>query len=287
MTADTITLANWEQIHEYANRPGWIFRGHQKEGWELQTSIERCCNRHQIPPNERRATEDRIFREFRRIYHQYALHLPGRGAIVEWLSLMQHHGAPTRLLDFTYSVYVAAYFATEVAEGDCAIWAIDSPWLREQAMEILHANGKEQEIVARLSHRFNEEDEDVASKSFFSAPYVRAAWPINAFRLNERLRIQQGIFLVPGDVSQTFVENLDAIPEAKDRLIKIVVPSALISEARKQLFFMSISRTSLFPGLDGYAQSLGVYSPALKPLFDPVGTTTEPHDSMINIGSVH
>ena len=59
---------------------------------------------------KRAAVEIRLSREFRRAYHDYATHIPSQGSVIEWLALMQHHGAPTRLLDFSYSVYVAAYF---------------------------------------------------------------------------------------------------------------------------------------------------------------------------------
>ena len=38
---------------------------------------------------------------------------------------MQHHGAPTRLIDFTWSPYVAAFFALERATGDAAVWAVN------------------------------------------------------------------------------------------------------------------------------------------------------------------
>jgi FRG domain len=183
---------------------------------------------------------------------------------------MQHHGAPTRLLDFTYSLYVAAYFATEEAEQDCAIWAVDGCWLRRQASEILRANGKRRETTDRMFARFQKEkDEKIVRELFFCEPYVPVASSINPFRLNARLHIQQGVFLIPGDVSRTFVENLDAIPDANpDRFIKIMIPVALVPDARKHLFSMSISRTSLFPGLDGYARSLGIYSPALEQPFE-------------------
>ena len=57
------------------------------------------------------------------------------------------------------------------------------------------------------------------------APYVAAAWPINAFHLNQRLRIQQGAFLIPGDISKPFMTNLEALPghDSKDNLLKIVI----------------------------------------------------------------
>ena len=62
---------------------------------------------------------------------------------------MQHHGAPTRLLDFTYSIYIAAYFALENADpkadpdGSCAIWAVNGVWAMEQSMKRLRSENKE------------------------------------------------------------------------------------------------------------------------------------------------
>src|SRR5438093_2893211 len=44
---------------------------------------------------------------------------------LEWLALMQHYGAPTRLLDFTYSFWIALFFAFEEAENDCSVVALD------------------------------------------------------------------------------------------------------------------------------------------------------------------
>lgn len=53
--------------------------------------------------------------------------------VIEWLALMQHFGAPTRLLDFTQSPYVATYFAVEDATEDSVIWAVNESWVRNQA----------------------------------------------------------------------------------------------------------------------------------------------------------
>jgi hypothetical protein len=96
----------------------WLFRGQRSHSWELETSLERCCNRQKISPQHRSRIEQELFREFRRTYQQYSQHIPDLDSAIEWLSLMQHHGAPTRLLDFTYSIYVAAYFALEAADGE-------------------------------------------------------------------------------------------------------------------------------------------------------------------------
>lgn len=262
----TVPLKKWEGLHPYAARRGWLFRGERSTGWTLKTTLERCCDRLEVRPGLRRTIEDRIIREFRRAYHQFARHVPKRDAIVEWLSIMQHHGAPTRLLDFTYSVYIAAYFALEEAEDDCVVWAIDGPWALQRSAALLRSAGKRG--TGRMLKPFMDDDERVVQALFMVKPYVSAAWPINAFRLNDGLRAQQGAFLIQGDISRPFIENLWAIAtdRATDGILRILIPNTLRKEALRRLWSMNISRAALFPGLDGFARSLGVnhslFSPA-------------------------
>jgi hypothetical protein len=272
----TRTLKSWEEIHQY-RRPGWIYRGHEAASWNFETTLERCCNRHSIPADKRLAIERELCREFRRAYHQYALHVPNTSAIVEWLSLMQHYGAPTRLLDFTYSIYVAAYFAAERATQDCAVWALNPIWALEQSVALLRSEGKQDAQLNELKATFLEGTEAIAEPLFIEIPTVRVACPINPFRLNERLRIQKGVFLIPGNVEVRFMENLSNMPGYDDEgnLVKLVIPASMVGEARKELFDMNITRRSLFPGLEGYAQALGVYHPVFNP-DEPI------HKSVVN-----
>jgi hypothetical protein len=262
----TIELRSWGEIHEYA-KAGWLFRGQRVAAWPLKTSLERCCDRLGVPSSKRRLIEKRIIREFRRAYHQFAAHVPDRDATLEWLGIMQHHGAPTRLLDFTYSIYVAAYFAVEEASAESAsvVWAINAPWATQTAAALLRAGGKLD--ARRLPRAFTDDDEKVAQRLFMDKPFVAAAWPISPFRLNERLRVQEGAFLVPGDASKSFALNLAALSGGKETefLLKIVIPESLRHNALKHLWAMNISRAALFPGLDGFARTLGIN----HSLFDP------------------
>jgi hypothetical protein len=257
-------LRKWNDIHQYA-LPRWLFRGQSPASSDMKTSIERCFERERIPAGQRSTLETELLREFKRAYHQFAYHVPTPGHTLEWLSVMQHHGAPTRLLDFTYSIYVAAYFALETADMDCAVLAVYGPWLSRESIRKLGKAGKRN--VGKLKVLTSEEQEKVIDQCFFSPPFVRTASPLNPFRLNERLRIQKGVFVIPGDPTIGFMDNLQALSgyDSAEHIVQIIIPVTMRREALQQLYNMNISRTSLFPGLDGYARSLGVYHPAFDP----------------------
>jgi len=160
---------------------------------------------------------------------------------------------------------VAAYFALENAfEKDCAVWAVNGPWALNESIRVMKHCGKEDADV--LKDLYDEKHKGVFQEFFLDDPAVACASPQNPFRLNQRLRIQNGVFLIPGSVAIPFEENLRAMPGHKDttKVIRLVIPRACRRGALRQLFDMNISRTSLFPGLDGYARTLGVYHPALE-----------------------
>ncbi len=262
------TIRTWDDLHTFV-KEGRIFRGQRDAHWHLESSIERCALRNSIPPTQRPDFEQRLFREFRRTYHLYGAQPPSPDSLVEWLSLMQHHGGPTRLQDFTYSLYVAAYFATEQADTDSAVWSIDRRWLLAKATEQLKRTGKNGPALDTMRHRipFEQDDEKNAAQLFLEAPFARACWPINAFRLNQRLVTQRGLFLTTGDITLSLEQNLLAIAgsDAKSNITKIVIPRRLRNEVIRKLFTMGVSRTTLFPGLDGFAQSLAVWHSAYEP----------------------
>jgi len=269
-------IDSWDDINKLARehaqdrgQRAWIYRGQRSNDPNLKTSLERCYERQGVLGANRRRLESELLREFKRAYHQYAHHLPTPDSVVEWLSVMQHHGAPTRLLDFTYSIYVAVYFALErlkKEDKECALWVVDGKWVLNESVEALVRNGKPE--AKRLLELMQESTEKICSEVLFDSPDVKSAIPLNPFRLNERLRIQKGVFLVPTDIGTSFMDNLRALPGygQDDHVVQYILPASVREEAIEALYYMNISRTSLFPGLDGYAQSLGVYHSSFNPV---------------------
>jgi hypothetical protein len=76
--------------------------------------------------------------------------------------------------------------------------------------------------------------------------------------MNERLTIQQGLFLCPAIVRQSFEQNLEATRLQGTTIEKLTFPASLREDILAELNKMNINRATLFPGLDGFAQSLAV-----------------------------
>src|ERR1051325_10040142 len=122
----TVKVNSWKDARNVqSDLQGWRFRGHTVSSWRLSSRLEREAKQVGCEIDKLANRERWILREFRRRAHHYLTNLPDENQLIEWLALIQHHGGPTRLLDFSYSFYVAAFFAMEFATGDAAIWAID------------------------------------------------------------------------------------------------------------------------------------------------------------------
>ena len=98
-----------------------------KRGVALYSSLSRYLLTYGVNQAVWSEQESRILRIFKRKAHLLLEHLPDEDDSFEWLALMQHHGAPTRLLDFTWSPFVAAFFALERATSQAMPGLLDTP----------------------------------------------------------------------------------------------------------------------------------------------------------------
>jgi FRG domain len=108
---------SWVQTREVASLlVRWVYRGHSDIRWPLETTLYRGGQRFRCPPEILADREAWILRQFQRRAHHYLTDPPSSEQRLEWLALIQHFGGPTRLLDFSHSFYVAAFFAIEGAD---------------------------------------------------------------------------------------------------------------------------------------------------------------------------
>ena len=261
---------NWRAARnigeQLADLRDWAFRGQSVASWRLTSTLERILPRfHNNRLSLSIGEEVRVLKEFQKRAHHHLRSPPEMSETLEWLSMLQHHGAPTRLLDFSYSYYVACFFAFQDVTREAAVWGASILNLECRAEEVCgdvmsKCSGNSSQLIDCF---LNEEQSDLV------------VFDVEPRRLTERQSAQQGLFLFPGDISRRFEENFygkkfdqrkqiqpsRVIEHKRDRslvdeglmedLIKIVLPVEMRTEAFRDFRAMNINASTLFPGLDG------------------------------------
>ena len=111
-------IKSWDKFLEFKKSELtdiWVYRG-QGDDYSLATSLERIKNYFNVDWSDIPGIEEQMFRNFRRNFQgESDIYLDKD--LLYCISLMQHHGAPTRLLDFTWSLYIGVFFAFETAKN--------------------------------------------------------------------------------------------------------------------------------------------------------------------------
>ena len=272
---ETVTIEGYNQLVEHLDedkfKDVWVYRA-QPSCPDLETTLERNCRSNNFVLEEyAEDIEMNMIRQFRRVYDGDDWQKV-QGDILYCLSLMRHYGAPARLLDFTYSKYVATYFALECAydnvpedrktgkpdyEGkrSCAIWCIR---VKELIDKVEHKYPEAKELIESRDN--DETRNDCTFKHlYWDNKYNLVSWE-NPVQLHRRLHLQQGVFLCPGNIKEPFMKNLlfpygRAKAKGIEKVTCNLTPSEL-QEALEKCRRINLTRESLFPGLDGFAQSM-------------------------------
>lgn len=248
----TIVIDSWEDFQRLVagSHRSWAFRGQLDAQWPLFSSLSRYLQSFGIHRDAWSIQESRILRIFRRKSHHFLARVPDEEATFEWLALMQHHGAPTRLLDFTWSPYVAAFFALERAVSDAAIWAIYPSKISHRSRQVIR-NGVEiepQSLGPWVTGNYE--------KYFLpgNLPMVIIGEPQ---MMNRRLIAQSGTFAMPGVLDEPLESILADYPSPEEVIVKYVLKTEAMRErAMFELYKMNVTNATLFPDLDGLARSL-------------------------------
>jgi hypothetical protein len=245
---------------------GWCFRGQREASWPLDTSLDRAVKVSYSATNgsrhssgyfhlDRETEQRELFRRFQEQTLHLDDHLPAVADTGSWLALMQHHGVPTRLLDWTQSPHVALYFAIadEPSEANAALWSLDLEWLRVKSNELLG-----NDAPSAPNHRGGGDDYINQLLGQSEAPFIVRIEPLST---SERMAAQQGLLLCKLLHQATFSQILMSMmihPDVPAHPIirKLTIDKNLRIEFLTRLQEMNIHNASLFPGIDGLGRRL-------------------------------
>jgi hypothetical protein len=237
---EVVRLESWDEyLSIISDSPyqNWAFRGQRDASAPLFSALSRYLLSFHVDRRAWAEQEERILRIFKRKAIHFIDTVPDRDDDFEWLALMQDHGAPTRLLDFTWSPYVAAFFALHNTTTEAVIWACNPVEIERMKQVDLKKPG--------------------SFRKYFLSGEANFVYLGEPYAMNRRLIAQSGTFLVPGILDQSIEEILREYPNPGETLIKFILPAGKIRETgMRELYRMNITQATLFPDLDGLARSL-------------------------------
>ena len=225
-------------------RASYLYRGLPNWDYSLLTSLRRNCKNKQ---NELEKSILRNFTKYAAIEDQEL-----KNSVWRQLIIGQHHGLPTRLLDWTYSPLMAMNFATTgedlsgMEQNDCAIWKIDINEINNTLPDRYKDKLKKEspylftvEMLDELVENLEEYDNEMGKKSMVL---------IEPPSIDQRIINQYSYFsMIPSKMNdiEQFLDN------ETDNTTKYVIDKKLKWRIRDMLDQMNINERITYPGLDG------------------------------------
>ncbi|MEW5736638.1 MAG: FRG domain-containing protein [Thermodesulfobacteriota bacterium] len=273
---------NWNEIvciynEKFRNvNEDWLFRGQDCDSFP-SSNLHRELSRLGVSFEEADKYEYSIVKMFERNGFKYKDILSDNLSFSEIISAMQHYSAPTRFIDVTYSFYISLFFALEKHKPiefnksyikyslNCpyfkfevpSIFAIESNWLTNAACRILKSYN-----CSEYSDFYPGKNEKQFEKFFLKQDSRKQfVYNLTPKIINPRLSIQQGTFLCQGDITKSFWSNFNLLLKYNKRnsiaYIELnIIDEEAYQEIMRELYRMNITRATLFPGLQGFAESV-------------------------------
>lgn len=253
--------------------PFYYYRGVSSARHQLLTSLDRVLQDREV--SRRQWREQYFVEHFMKVAHN---HLPPTSlpkTAFEWLSVMQHYGIPTRLLDVTRSPFVALYFAVRnwSANVDGALWAFNPTHFHEVALYRLGKRAFPHKISRFSIFHLPE----FISDKYFREAFLSGKYPIVTIlepaKTDLRLSSQQGAFMIAGSIAEDLEASIAAVATDESHMdhrkaemlrrcaknwsvVKLVIPQALKRKLFQELRRMNVHAGTLFPDLEGAARSI-------------------------------
>lgn len=242
----------------------YYYRGQANYQWELVPNIFRYAE--QIPRSlGLNFVEKAMFERFRRQLHLYNVETQNT---FDAYAIAQHHGLPTRLLDWSKNILKALFFACyneselespgklfcfsprlhlmnqfNLAVNILKVVPVTS-WFKSFAPNYAYPDGQAiQEIVENLLER------KIIKKQLLWE-HIEGPIPVIPFRTDPRMQAQEGVF--------TLFTNQTGFNENKTIVFRAIIPAEHKKEIIRDLNSLGINYQSMFPDLDHFAQHLKV-----------------------------
>jgi hypothetical protein len=259
-------INSWEELNKALFVDSWddsigryrascCFRGLSHATFDLGSSISRAAG-YYFP------LEQALLRNFRKYAHGS---LQEARSDLFWLAVGQHHGLPTRLLDWTFSPFVAAHFATDNpshASDDGIVWSVDYVKARDLLPPALKTTIEAEHGMSVFTVDLLE----TCAPTLEALEGLETGEPFLLFveppSLDDRIVNQVALFSMMSRVSASLDDWIVHHPEAVRR---VVIAASAKQEIRDKLDEVGVTERVLFPGLDGLAAWLKrYYGPALS-----------------------
>jgi len=251
------------------------FRGHPKIYKYLDPRIFRDVYKDELYQKVRPDFEFAVIEEFKLVAPSLYSNIPGKKEDLEWLILMQHHGVPTRLLDWTESILIALYFAVkDFPNEDGEIWTLYPLALNKEGSGFWGMPSQKNAFLQYLTNEVNyRKDKKLGFAKKLDLTdipkYPLAFYPFLNFI---RMVVQSSTFTI-----HPFPKNgnrIEDILKNEKYLFRYVIPAKYKKILLQNLNSLGIKNYKIFPDLDHFAQDIIsetkilAYSPPEPPKFN-------------------
>jgi hypothetical protein len=290
------SFKSWNEMASYLMHPKGgdeIYRGQRLAAWKCQTSLQRALLDAGVKdkyPESWDDWEQSALSWFRAYGSGHLVELPDDDDLVSWLVLMQHHGAPTRLLDWTESPFVAVYFAYRDMRPDqaepAALWrweafgaraasslrfqrsSGDGSWygtgrddFHRKYLTVIdetRVGGKaiERRLPRRRDPTWRERELQIVREHIREKRPIPL--PILPPRPTPRMISQQTVLTVIGNLATSVEDEIRQGGPTAGRLEKFELPVEWRTGVINSLRLMGLTEAALFPDLDGVGREVSM-----------------------------